>query len=103
MKRTNVSTTTTTMYARIARLEATIARIPQCELPHGLARGALIDLALSAVEMNVYQRGNDEWAIWLRAGAAGQGACYTLAEWGRDYATLAAEALARQAGKVGAA
>jgi hypothetical protein len=53
--------------------------------------------------MNVYQHAAGEWVIWLRPAERWQDGRYTLAEWERDYAQLAGEALARLTGKVGAA
>jgi hypothetical protein len=85
------------------RLLGAIYAIPLDTLPNGNARETLYALAFAGVEMNVYQHAAGEWVIWLRPAERWQDGRYTLAEWERDYAQLAGEALARLTGKVGAA
>ena len=99
-------TMTETEYAAITRVACEIALIPYAVLPSGPARTALCELAVAGVDMNVYQHAAGDWVVWLRPAERWQDGRNSLAEWMRNYAQLAADALARQAetaGKDGAA
>ena len=90
------------------RILAEIDAIPREQLPEtATARIVLKLLAMDGVvDLAVYQQPvTNEWVIWLRPADPTQHGRYTLAEWQRDYATLAlaAYAVAEQRGKVGAA
>ena len=82
---------------RMVRCVQSIAAIPPSALPSGPARFALYDLAIAGCEMNVYQHAAGDWVVWLRPAERWQDGRYSLAEWMRDYAQLAADALAQQA------
>ena len=98
MKRTNATDR--------QRILAAIDAIPLDLLPDDTARLVLRLLANDGVvDLAVYQHGGGDWVIWLRPAERWQDGRSTLAEWQRDYATLALAAytLAEQRGKVGAA
>lgn len=79
-----------------------IAAIPYGVLPMGDAKIALCQLTEAACDVHVYEKcygGVSAWFVWLPPAVASQTGDHTMAEWLRDYATLTAEALARQAAK----
>ena len=75
-----------------------IAAIPHEALPYGsAARDALNTLARAECDVSVYQHAAGDWVVWLRPAERWQDGRNSLAEWMRNYAQLAADALARQA------
>ncbi len=80
-----------------------IAAVPQSNLPVGLARHALIELAQRGIEVDTYPNQRVGWIVWLRPARPDMEGRHPLAEWMRNWASLSSEALACQARKEGVA